>query len=101
MSYLIPPRLNFFGNVSANPPTTNNNDLASVYDVDTMKLNNVMRIFDGGTTTLPAGAMNTFDWGSVGDNPGLRQWLMGLMQIPDSYFKEDDQNGLTHGQMAH
>ena len=101
MSYLIPPRLNFFGNVSANPPTTNNNDLASVYDVDTMKLNNVMRIFDGGTTTLPPGAQNTFDWGSVGDNPGLRQWLMGLMQIPDSYFKEDDINGLTHGQMAH
>ncbi len=101
MSYLIPPRLNFFGNVSANPPTTNNNDLASVYDVDTMTLNNVMRIFDGGTTTLPAGATNTFDWNSVGDNLGLRQWLMGLMQIPDSYFQEDDLGGLTHGQMAH
>ncbi len=80
MSYINPPRLTFSGESYANASTANNNDIASVYDIDTMTLNPQMGLMSGGQSVdPPPPGGNTFAWGGPTDNPGLRTWLMGLM----------------------
>ncbi len=105
MSYLTPPRLTFFGNSYANASTANNNDLAGVYDIDAMKLYPTMMTYPTSTVTAPLPVQNPFPWTDAkSSNPDLRNWLMGLMQIPvvPHGFNEDDPGGLiAHGQMAH
>ena len=53
MSYLSPPRLSFLGGCYANAATATNNDIASVFDVDLLKLNNQMDLLLGGKAIPP------------------------------------------------
>lgn len=99
MSYLAPPRLSFLGNAYANASTANNNDLAQVYDIDTMKFVPEMTLIDNAKASRPND--QKFAYAGPEDNPGLRNWLMQLMTIPG--FSEDvfPNGGPGHGQMAH
>lgn len=92
MSYLDLPRLTFAGRSYANASTANNNDIASVYDIDKMKLNPQMALMSGGQPVSPP--VNPFAWSGTKDNPALRNWLMGLANVPI-----DEANG--QAQMAH
>jgi len=95
MSYITPPRLSFSGQSYANASTANNNDIASVYDIDTMTLNPQMALMSGGQSVQPPPpGGNTFNWGGSGDNPALRTWLMGLMAAPGV-------DNVGQAQMAH
>jgi hypothetical protein len=99
MSYLSPPRITFSGQSYANASTANNNDIASVYDIDTMKFNPQMTLMSGGTSVDPAPpGGNQFSYGGPADNPKLRSWLMGLMQA-EGVDAPSGQMG--HAQMAH
>ena len=105
MSYLSPPRLSFLGGCYANAATATNNDIASVFDVDLLKLNNQMDLLSGGKAIPPL--PDIFNWqNATSSNPALRTWLMGLMQGPTDEFNEDgfkdkDGNVVSHAQMAH
>ena len=99
MSYLSPPRITFSGQSYANASTANNNDIASVYDIDTMQLNPQMALMSGGTSVHPPPpGGNQFSYGGPADNPQLRSWLMGLMQA-EGVDAPSGQMG--HAQMAH
>ncbi len=100
MSYLSLPRITFQGKSYTNPSTANNNDIASVFDVDTLTFNPTMNLMDQGVAIQPPPPSgNTFNYNGAGDNPALRNWLMGLMECPD--LTEDIVNNEGHGQMAH
>ncbi len=105
MSYLTPPRLTFFGNSYANASTGNNNDMAGLYDIDAMQLYPSIVTYPTSKVTAPPNAPNPFPWiDAKSSNADLRNWLMGLMQIPvvPHGFNEDDPGGqIAHGQMAH
>lgn len=102
MSYLTPPRITFIGNSYANASTANNNDIASVYDIDKMQLNPQMNLMDGGTSIQPPPpGGNTFNWNGAADNPALRNWLMGLMEAPGLNEDPDPVTQEGRGQMGH
>ncbi|MCY2967041.1 MAG: hypothetical protein NT069_25970, partial [Planctomycetota bacterium] len=101
MSYLALPRLSFFGTAYTNPSTANNNDMASVYDVDTVRLNPKMELFPTAQAVHPpAPEGNSFNWSGADDNPDLRNWLMGLMEIK-GFHEDEGKDGIGHGQMGH
>ena len=108
MSYLTPPRFSFFGDSYANASTATNNDIASVFDVDTITLNQQMNLMSGGQA-LPAKPPqpqqpNVFNWTDASSNPALRKWLMSAMEAPDLNEDHVDPNNKKsegQAQMAH
>jgi|CZKI01.1.fsa_nt_gi hypothetical protein len=99
MSYLSPPRLTFSGQSYANASTANNNDVADVYDIDTMTFKPSISVLPGGTSIHPPPpGGNSTTWKGPADNPQLRQWLMGLVQCEGL---DAPSSSMGYAQMAH
>lgn len=79
MSYLSYPQINFKGTAYCNPSTADNNDLADVFDIDTLQLTPTMTVVPGGEVLQPAGEQQ-FNYTGIDSAPGCREWLMGLLQ---------------------
>ena len=92
MSYLSRPQITFAGVAYCNPSTADNNDLADIFDVDTLELTPEMNVIGGSTVLNPAG-QQTFHYQGATSAPDCRTWIMGLMdKVPE---------GDGYGQQAH
>jgi hypothetical protein len=94
MSYLSLPQINFKGKVYCNPSTGDNNDLANVFDVDTLQFTNPMTVIQGAKVVDPPN-QQTFPYGGATSAPDCRTWLMGLLDTSGV------QNEGSFGQQAH
>ena len=78
MSYLSFPQINFTGKAYCNPSTGDNNDLADIFDVDTLQFRPTMNIIAGAKVVDPPGP-NSFTYTGPASSPDCRTWLMGLL----------------------
>lgn len=78
MSYLSRPQINFAGVAYCNPSTANNNDLANIFNVDTLEFTPEMSVIGGATVQYPAGEQ-TFSYKGATSASDCRAWLMGLL----------------------
>ena len=94
MSYLTYPQINFKGTAYCNPSTADNNDLADVFDIDTLQLKPTMTVIPGGEVQQPAGEQQ-FNYTGIGSAGDCRAWLMGLLENSGEGPKPE------YGQQAH
>lgn len=94
MSYLSLPQINFKGKVYCNPSTGDNNDLANIFDVDTLQFTNPMTVIGGAKVVDPPN-QQTFPYSGAASAPDCRTWLMGLLDTSGV------QSEGSFGQQAH
>ena len=92
MSYLSRPQIHFGGVAYCNPPTGNNNDLANIFDVDTLEFAPVMSVIDKAIVQDPPN-QQTFPYQDSSSASDCRNWLMGLMN--------NVSDGGPYGQQVH